>query len=56
MYDLIYNFIQNSLLNTTADTFGLANILSVVSIILIYYAFIKLIVWVFNLFSSIWSR
>ena len=50
MYDIIYEFINNSLLNTTQNTYNLASILSVVSIILIYTFFVKLLIFVGSFF------
>lgn len=52
MYDLIYNYISNILINSSLNTYGLADILSIVSLILIYVSLVKLIVWIFKYASS----
>lgn len=48
MYDLVYDFISNNLLNTTQDTYNLATILSIITICLFYYCLVKLVFFVFN--------
>lgn len=51
MFDLIYNFILNTLLGNPENTQAqdCATLLTFASIILIYFCLVKLIVWVFHL-------
>lgn len=51
MYDIIYEFINNSLFGTTTELYNLPKILSVVSVILIYCFLVKVLLWVLNYFS-----
>lgn len=53
MYDLVYDFISNSLLNTTADTYNLASILSITTCVLFYFCLVRLVVWVFDFAKNI---
>lgn len=51
MFDLIYNFILNTLLgnSTNAAAQDVATLLTFASFVLIYFCLVKLIVWVFRL-------
>lgn len=51
MFDIVYDFIKNSLLNTTVNIFGLDLILTLITIVLFYVFLVKLIIWAFNVFS-----
>lgn len=54
MFDLIYNFILNTLLGnaTSQAAQDVATLLTFTSFVLIYFCLVKLIIWVFNLGNS----
>lgn len=56
MYDLIYDFILNDFLATSMTGQAipeLAQILSHVTIFLLYYVMVQLVLWFFRIFSGI---
>lgn len=53
MYDLIYDFIQNNLINSTLANENLASIMTDVSIVLIYVALVSLLIWVVDIAKGI---
>lgn len=55
MYDIVYDFITNSLFNTTAELNGLNLILTDVSMVLIYVVLISMLVWIFNIVRGVLS-
>lgn len=49
MYQVIYDFISNSLIGaTTLNTYGISEILSIISVVLIYIFLIKVLIWFFK--------
>lgn len=54
MFDLIYNFILNVLLGNSesANAQSVAELLTFVSIVMIFFALVKLVIWAFNLGSN----
>ena len=48
MYDIVREFITNSLFNTTCELNGLDLILTDVSMVLIYVVLVSMLVWIFN--------
>ena len=55
MYDIIYNFISNELINSSVANPDLASIMTDVSIILIYVCLVMLLVWVVNVAKGIFN-
>ena len=55
MYDLIYDFISNNLINSTIADSNLALIMTDVSIVLIYVCLVMLLVWVVNVAKGIFN-
>lgn len=63
LYDLIYDFITNNLLSTSLDlptetiayNTQLANILTHVSIVLIFAFLVMLIIWLFKLVGGLFK-
>lgn len=55
MYDLIYDFILNNLMDTTTGlyTTELATLLTHTSIVLIYIGIVNFTLWFFNVFRGI---
>lgn len=55
MYDIIYNFISNELINSSLASPDLAFIMTDVSIILIYVCLVMLLCWVINVAKGIFN-
>lgn len=55
MYDIIYNFISNELINSSVANPDLALIMTDVSIILMYVCLVMLLVWVINVAKGIFN-
>lgn len=53
MYDIVFDFISNNLINSTLDTYNLASILSITTIVLFYIALVKLVIWIFDFAKNI---
>lgn len=55
MYDLIYNFIANELINSSVANPNLAYIMTDASIVLMYVCLVMLLVWVVNVAKGIFN-
>lgn len=55
MYDIIYNFISNELINSSVANPDLSLIMTDVTIILMYVCLVMLLVWVINVAKGIFN-
>lgn len=55
MYNLIYEFIANELINSSMANPDLALIMTDVSIVLIYVCLVMMLVWVVNIAKGIFN-